>query len=561
MFRKLKQRVPEFRAYLTRQRPGDEEAQLKLAAEFVGRWPNGAPLVLAPDREIGVGPRPKETINDFLYAADDPRGRRCPLGAHARRTNPRDTGGRDQVRRHRILRRSISYGGPLLPPGSEGDGRKRGLLFIALNARLDLQFELIQDRWINAGEILGQAGLNRCPLTGANHERASDAFLEAGAVAPVAELPRFVVTRGGDYFFAPGIDALIAMANGEPFRPDAALPFDGYSMDDAYTPSLFNPLLDPIRLEKYAGLILSRQAPVIRVAEPPSRTRVPGDPAGGDVVFVAQYLDVKRVLSTVVYPTPLVYSVAPYREMGRRITRGHDLIEGTETGRGSRTAREHERLHSVLDDAWMLLGSWRPIYPVISGVIKESLDLTLRRVAKRRAVDLISDLALASSYEVVSRVFGIPGPEWVTELAVALPFYFQHVGELLPGWLDTVKTPLPPIPNLATLQTWSVAIVFDFAANYEQAQEVMAVSDQAAGEFLQYLDALLAIVRTDVLTHPRRVLRPTNLVEAFVMYEWNFGRGCVAGMRPRRPITRMSRPCCWISPPPRSPSFRVSSAS
>ena len=184
VFRKLEQRVPEFRAYLTRQRPGDEEAQLKLAAEFVGRWPNGAPLVLAPDREIGVGPRPKETINDFLYAADDPRGRRCPLGAHARRTNPRDTGGRDQVRRHRILRRSISYGGPLLPPGSEGDGRKRGLLFIALNARLDLQFELIQDRWINAGEILGQAGLNRCPLTGANHERASDAFLEAAPSRP-----------------------------------------------------------------------------------------------------------------------------------------------------------------------------------------------------------------------------------------------------------------------------------------------------------------------------------------------------------------------------------------
>ena len=27
--------------------------------------------------------------NDFLYG-DDPRGLKCPLGAHARRANPRD---------------------------------------------------------------------------------------------------------------------------------------------------------------------------------------------------------------------------------------------------------------------------------------------------------------------------------------------------------------------------------------------------------------------------------------------------------------------------------------
>ena len=116
VFRKLEQQVPEFHAFLLDHRPDDPHAQLKLAAEFVGRWPYGASLVVSPDRPLGLGANPQRVINDFLYAADDPRGQRCPLGAHARRANPRDTGGTDEVRRHRILRRSISYGGPFLPP-------------------------------------------------------------------------------------------------------------------------------------------------------------------------------------------------------------------------------------------------------------------------------------------------------------------------------------------------------------------------------------------------------------------------------------------------------------
>ena len=191
---------------------------------------------MSPDRPLGLGPHPQRVINDFLYAADDPRGQRCPLGAHARRTNPRDTGGTDEVQRHRILRRSISYGGPFLPPDADGDGRRRGLLFIALNSRIDMQFELVQSRWIDGGEFLGQVGLNRCPIVGAHEGKADDAFLEARAVAPVTHLPRFVTTRGGDYFFAPGIDALRAIAEGFPFPPDGTPPYNGVSMGEPTRP-------------------------------------------------------------------------------------------------------------------------------------------------------------------------------------------------------------------------------------------------------------------------------------------------------------------------------------
>ena len=89
---------------------------------------------------------------------------------------PRDIGGHDGVKRHRILRRPMAYGGPLLDEGSLSDGEDKGLLFIAANAHLDLQFEVIQDNWINKGEFLSQAGLSRCPVTGSNDGKIADSF-------------------------------------------------------------------------------------------------------------------------------------------------------------------------------------------------------------------------------------------------------------------------------------------------------------------------------------------------------------------------------------------------
>ena len=91
VFRKLQTRVAEYRQYIRAHAKSRAEEEL-LAAKFVGRWPSGAPLVLAPERddpELGADPGRN---NAFLYAADDDaRGLKCPLGAHARRTNPRDS--------------------------------------------------------------------------------------------------------------------------------------------------------------------------------------------------------------------------------------------------------------------------------------------------------------------------------------------------------------------------------------------------------------------------------------------------------------------------------------
>ena len=301
VFRKLEQDVAGFRTFLAKQRPEDRKAQRKLASQFVGRWQNGTSLVHAPDAPLALGPDADGLINDFLYAADDPKGLKCPLSAHVRRTNPRDIGGTNDVRRHRILRRGIGYGGPLLSKKNLRDGNKRGLLFIAVNSRIDLQFEVIQSNWINKGELLGQAGLNRCPLTGANLGGTADAFLEAGAAAPVTGLPRFVITRGGDYFFVPGVEALEAMATGCKFPVDQSeLPYLGYSMGDAETPALYSEQ----RLKRAAARILAGKPSVIRMTLPPLSVPSSASPNVSaslapppTVAFVGQLADVKHVLS------------------------------------------------------------------------------------------------------------------------------------------------------------------------------------------------------------------------------------------------------------------------
>lgn len=112
VFRKLYQRVAEFRRYLrdNAANPGEEEL---LAAKMMGRWRSGAPLALAPtadDPALGADPTRN---NAFLYREDDPIGYTTPLGSHGRRTNPRDSAVSGVPRIHRMIRRGTAYGPPL----------------------------------------------------------------------------------------------------------------------------------------------------------------------------------------------------------------------------------------------------------------------------------------------------------------------------------------------------------------------------------------------------------------------------------------------------------------
>lgn len=161
VLRQLAQDVAGFWRGLLAQAGGDAGAAVALAAKAMGRWPDGRPLGAPTDAAGNLPP---------MRFADDPHGLLCPLGAHVRRANPRDTLIADpaqslsQMRSHRLLRRGRVYGAPLaanwlpsavslLPPGvadeSNGEAAPRGLLFAALCSNPAAQFELVQQTWLN----------------------------------------------------------------------------------------------------------------------------------------------------------------------------------------------------------------------------------------------------------------------------------------------------------------------------------------------------------------------------------------------------------------------------
>ena len=208
VFRKLHTKVAAYRRYL-RDRAANREEEALLGAKMVGRWQSGAPLALAPDRDdpaLGADPRRN---NDFNFA-DDPRGFKCPVGAHARRANPRDAmdgdGGVD-VRLHRMIRRGTSYGPPLPEGELCDDGADRGIIFVFAGAHLKRQFEFVKTQWLNDGIFIG-APLEKDPLVGANDESSGFTIPQRPIRRKLQNLPPFVVTRGGEYFFAPGLSAM-----------------------------------------------------------------------------------------------------------------------------------------------------------------------------------------------------------------------------------------------------------------------------------------------------------------------------------------------------------------
>jgi hypothetical protein len=124
-----------------------------------------------------------------------------------------------RTRRHRLMRRGMPYGDPLDDGVLEDDGVDRGLLFICFNASIERQFETVQREWCVDGNVFG-LGRERDFLI-APHD-GHDSFTIPGWRPCVVRGPSrpFVITRGGDYLFVPGLDGLRALAEG--FRAEAA---------------------------------------------------------------------------------------------------------------------------------------------------------------------------------------------------------------------------------------------------------------------------------------------------------------------------------------------------
>ncbi|HEY1532411.1 MAG TPA: hypothetical protein VGF76_00280 [Polyangiaceae bacterium] len=146
------------------QRPMPDWVRAKNALDF-GK--NGSYLVLR-----------KLQLNTLAGRRDE-----RALAEHVQRAR-----GPEQALAHRLLRRSRPYGGV--------SDETRGLLFVALNADIRAQFELMQQSYFNA------------PLPGAASE--ADPFV--GRVPGRPSERRLARLRGGGYFFLPSLRALNYLA-------------------------------------------------------------------------------------------------------------------------------------------------------------------------------------------------------------------------------------------------------------------------------------------------------------------------------------------------------------
>lgn len=208
--RQLDQHVAAFWRSMREQARGDERLAVQLASKCVGRWPGGAPLTLSPDHDDPA----LHSSNDFLYRDHDERGQGCPIGAHIRRANPRDSLGssaKESLKvsaRHAIIRRGRSYG-PELPrfAEEEGEEKERGLFFICVNANIARQFEFIQQTWLDNPKFGGLHD-GRDPLMSGGDTPNSHRVPGEPVRRNLAGLPRFTRVRGGGYFFLPSRAAL-----------------------------------------------------------------------------------------------------------------------------------------------------------------------------------------------------------------------------------------------------------------------------------------------------------------------------------------------------------------
>jgi Dyp-type peroxidase family len=243
VMRQLEQDVPRFWEFAMKASGGDSTQADTLAASFVGRTQSGTPLASAGRTIPGVQDTPSALAANGFTFDEDPNGVRCPIGAHVRRTNPRNadlptpppnpvayliakvglgphpprSDLLSSTRFHRILRRGREYGQLLTPADAKrgpADSSERGLHFACINANILRQFEFLQNAWIMATKFNGLTDEsdpllgNRAPVPGCAQTNAFTVQRERNAPRRIADLPQFVRVRGGAYFFMPSLRAL-----------------------------------------------------------------------------------------------------------------------------------------------------------------------------------------------------------------------------------------------------------------------------------------------------------------------------------------------------------------
>ena len=200
-----------------------DAAEELAGAMVIGRFENGQPTAL---HDVDGDLRDKDVPNNFNYRVADPKGLKCPFAGHIRKSNPR---GESETKfhldpgteiLHLMARRGITYGQRAVDPNTPdlrfedmptGDV---GLLFMAYQSDLADQFEFTQRSWVNNPDFVnGATGIDpvigQAPTTiGQQWPAKWGATLDARRF----DFSGFVTMLGGDYFFAPSISTLQAIA-------------------------------------------------------------------------------------------------------------------------------------------------------------------------------------------------------------------------------------------------------------------------------------------------------------------------------------------------------------
>jgi Dyp-type peroxidase family len=216
VYRKMQQNILGFKrqkealAEVLSEETGEKVEAAYAGALAVGRFKDGTP--------VGEVASSGTTNLSNAYDYDnDVDGRKCPFQSHARQTNPRgDTvrafGSPIGIERtRRIVRRGISYGSPDLDPQEEWTDA--GLLFMCCQNNIEHQFIFMQHTWCNNNNFVKKdVGLD--PLIGQSLEGTETVPQEWPAkwgskTGDVSfSMSGSVLTRGGEYFFAPSLSFL-----------------------------------------------------------------------------------------------------------------------------------------------------------------------------------------------------------------------------------------------------------------------------------------------------------------------------------------------------------------
>lgn len=178
-------------------------------AMLVGRFRNGTPLRLHGKASSEGHP----VQNDFSYR-DDP-GSKCPVSAHIRKANPRDSrdGGLERVLGVMMARRGQTYGTRTDRPWDDAPPQTRptggvGLLFMAFNSSLQSQFEFTQQSWADNADFPAE-GTGHDPVIGQGKRDVKVRFPATWGgtklSTPQHQVPQTVTMKGGEYFFMPSL--------------------------------------------------------------------------------------------------------------------------------------------------------------------------------------------------------------------------------------------------------------------------------------------------------------------------------------------------------------------